>query len=146
MGKRLKRPHSTRLCIRPTTCGAYGLAARLARWAESAPGPATTTTVAQPAHAGARAGRSPRTGPTRWRGHRRPAMGQDVGALVGLAPAGERVGAEHSRATDAHRVGDVTAGREEEGRRGGASRWRGCSRDFDGAEGSPTAPRGKMRG
>jgi hypothetical protein len=145
MGKRLKRPHSTELCIRPTTCGAYGLAARLARWAESAPGPATTTTGAQPAHAGAR-----------WAvtAHGTDAVarpsasshGTRCGALVGLAPAGERVGAEHSRATDAHRVGDATAGREEEGRRGGASRWRGCFRDFDGAEGSPTAPRGKMRG
>jgi hypothetical protein len=34
----------------------------------------------------------------------------------------------------------------EEGRRGDASQRRGCSRDFDGAGGSPTAPRGKREG
>jgi hypothetical protein len=43
-------------------------------------------------------------------------------------------------------VGDATARREEVGRRGGASRRRGCSWDFDGAGGSPTAPRGKREG
>jgi hypothetical protein len=53
--KRLKRSHSTELHIRHTACGAHGLAARLARWAESAPGPTTTTTLAQLAHVGARA-------------------------------------------------------------------------------------------
>jgi hypothetical protein len=47
--------------------------------------------------AGARAGRSPHTRPTRWRGHRRPAVGQGAGAPMGLAPAGEGVGAGHSR-------------------------------------------------
>jgi hypothetical protein len=41
------------LHIRPTACGVHGLAARLAHWAELAPVPAATTTVAQPAHAGA---------------------------------------------------------------------------------------------
>jgi hypothetical protein len=51
--KRFKWPHSTGLHIRPMACGAHGLAARLARWAKSAPGPAVTTTVAQPAHADA---------------------------------------------------------------------------------------------
>jgi hypothetical protein len=44
--KQLNSGHCTGLHIRPTACGAHGLAARLARWAESAPGPAATTTVA----------------------------------------------------------------------------------------------------
>jgi hypothetical protein len=48
--------------------------------------------------------------------------------------------------TDTHRVSGATAGREEEGRRGGASRRRGCSRDFNGVGGSSIAPRGKREG
>jgi hypothetical protein len=56
--KRLKRPHSIVLHIRLTACGARGLEAHLARWAESAPGSAATTTVAQPAHADAARGRA----------------------------------------------------------------------------------------
>jgi hypothetical protein len=78
MGKILKRPHSIGLYIRPTACGAHGLAARLARWAELAPGLAATTTVAQPAHASA----------TRWArapgGHR--ARDRRGGAASGVRP------------------------------------------------------------
>jgi hypothetical protein len=68
---------------------------------------------------GTRSGRAPCTGPTRWRGLRRPTVGQGAGAPVGLAPAGEGVGSGHSR-------GD---GRSPVGRR-----------DGEGAPGTSTAP------
>jgi hypothetical protein len=86
--------------------------------------------------AGARAGRSPHTRPTRWRGHRRPAVGQGAGAPMGFAPAGEGVGAGYSH-------GD---GRSPGGRRDGGAGRRRCSQNFDSAGGSPTAPRGKREG
>jgi hypothetical protein len=71
--------HNSELHIRPTACGGHRLAACLAHWAELAPGPAATTTVAQPAHADD--GRARRTVSA--------SHGTRCGAPVGLAPAGE---------------------------------------------------------
>jgi hypothetical protein len=61
----------------------------------------------------------------RWHGHQHPTVGQGAGASVGLAPVGEGEGAGTAAGTDAHWVGSATAGQEEEGRRGGASRAEG---------------------
>jgi hypothetical protein len=94
--------------------------ARAVRPARSDPrlksGPAS-----QPTRRDARPGWSPRTGPPRWHGHRRPAVGQGAGAPVGLAPAGEAEGPGHS-------CGD---GRSPGGRRdGGPGRRRSARRHF----------------
>jgi hypothetical protein len=59
-------------------------------------GAAPSRKGAQPTRRGARPGWSPRTGPPRWHGRRRPAVGQGAGAPVGLAPAGEAEGPGHS--------------------------------------------------